>query len=63
MIENIRVEMAAEIEKSAWMDHETKRLSTDKLNSIEVFIGFPSWYRNRTAVINAYKGVIIVFRQ
>lgn len=58
MTENIRKELEELIERTSWMDEESKRLSKKKLNSMKVFIGFPEWYRNRTAVVNSYKGVL-----
>lgn len=57
MVENIRMELEEKIEKSNWLDEESKKLSKDKLNSMKIFIGFPDWYKNRTALINLYKGV------
>ncbi|XP_057332174.1 neprilysin-11-like [Microplitis mediator] len=59
MTENIRKELEELIERTSWMDEESKRLSKKKLNSMKVFIGFPDWYRNRTAVTNSYKGLLI----
>uniref|UniRef100_A0A0C9RQP0 Mmel1_3 protein n=1 Tax=Fopius arisanus TaxID=64838 RepID=A0A0C9RQP0_9HYME len=57
MTENIRLEMESQIDKSNWLDDTAKELSKDKLRSMKVLIGFPDWYRNRTAVMNSYKGL------
>ncbi|XP_063974174.1 neprilysin-1-like [Diachasmimorpha longicaudata] len=57
MLKNIREEMESQIEDSNWLDDEAKELSKDKLRSMRIFLGFPEWYRNRTAVMNSYKGL------
>ena len=57
MINNVRLAMNKQIEKSNWLDDESKIWAKDKLNSMNVFLGFPEWYKNRTAVVNYYKGV------
>ena len=57
MIKNIKLEMEKQIEDSNWLDEESKTFAKDKLNSMSVFLGFPDWYKNKTAVINYYKGV------
>lgn len=49
--------MESQIDNSNWMNDESKKLAIDKLDTIRIFLGFPDWYRNKTAVINAYKGV------
>ncbi|XP_015117492.1 membrane metallo-endopeptidase-like 1 [Diachasma alloeum] len=57
MTENIRQEMESQIDKSNWLADAAKKLLKEKLRSMKVFIGFPDWYRNRTAVMNSYKGL------
>ncbi|XP_034943082.1 neprilysin-1-like [Chelonus insularis] len=59
MVENIRAEMKSQISAATWLDEETKDLVIDKLQSMEVLLGFPEWYKNKTRVINYYKGLII----
>ena len=56
MIKNIKIEMESQIENSNWLDEESKKIVKDKLNSMKFFVGFPDWYKNKTAVINYYKG-------
>ena len=48
--------MESQIENSNWLDEESKKIVKDKLNSMKFFVGFPDWYKNKTAVINYYKG-------
>lgn len=61
MTENSRKELENLIDKTSWMDEEAKKLSKEKLKKMKIFIGFPEWYKNRTYVINSYKGVIKQF--
>lgn len=58
MVSNIKSEMKLQIEKSNWLDDETKKIAIEKLESMELFVGTPDWYKNSTYVLNAYKGVI-----
>lgn len=57
MIKNIQTELEEKIDKSNWLDEESKKVAKDKLNSMDIFVGFPDWYNNRTALINLYRGV------
>ena len=57
MIKNIQSEMESQIENSNWLDEESKKIAKDKLNNMDIFVGFPEWYKNKTAVMNYYKGV------
>uniref|UniRef100_A0A0C9RX37 MMEL1_4 protein n=1 Tax=Fopius arisanus TaxID=64838 RepID=A0A0C9RX37_9HYME len=59
MTENVRNEMEWQIDNSDWLDDLGKKFTKDKLRSMKFFIGFPSWYKNRTAVMNSYKGLKI----
>ncbi|XP_063974161.1 membrane metallo-endopeptidase-like 1 isoform X2 [Diachasmimorpha longicaudata] len=59
MTENIREEMLSQIDRSNWLDDDAKKLSKEKLSDIKVFLGFPGWYKNKTAVMNSYKGLSI----
>ncbi|CAD6215640.1 GSCOCG00000452001-RA-CDS [Cotesia congregata] len=59
MTENSRKELENLIDKTSWMDEEAKKLSKEKLKKMKIFIGFPEWYKNRTYVINSYKGLLI----
>ncbi|KAK0174171.1 hypothetical protein PV328_007280 [Microctonus aethiopoides] len=59
MIDHIRNEIKSQIEKTDWLDEESKELSVDKLNAMKIFVGFPNWYKNRTSVLNSYNGLTI----
>ncbi|XP_043278236.1 endothelin-converting enzyme homolog [Venturia canescens] len=59
MTKNIQSAMEDQIEKSGWLDEESKALAKDKLNSMRVFVGFPDWYKNKKAVLQSYKGLSI----
>ncbi|KAK0169103.1 hypothetical protein PV327_002849 [Microctonus hyperodae] len=59
MIANVREEMAKQIESSNWMDDDTKTIAKEKLNAMDIYIGFPDWYKNETSVLNSYKGLAI----
>ncbi|XP_057332176.1 neprilysin-1-like [Microplitis mediator] len=61
MIETIREEIKLQIEKSSWLDGDTKKIIIDKLQRIELLIGTPDWFKNTTLVLNLYKGLIIGF--
>ena len=57
MIKNIELAIESQINNSNWLDESSKTIVKDKLNSMGIFLGFPEWYKNKTAVINYYKGV------
>ncbi|KAK0083264.1 hypothetical protein PV326_006824 [Microctonus aethiopoides] len=59
MIENVRDEMAKSIAESNWMDEETKTIAKNKLDGMNILVGFPDWYKNETSVLNSYKGLTI----
>ncbi|KAK0169102.1 hypothetical protein PV327_002848 [Microctonus hyperodae] len=59
MIENVREEMAKLIAESNWMDEETKAIAKNKLDAMNILVGFPDWYKNETSVLNSYKGLTI----
>lgn len=57
MVGHISDEMKLQIEKSNWLDDATKKIATDKLEKMGLFVGTPDWYKNSTHVLNSYKGV------
>lgn len=57
MVDNICNEMKVQIQRSDWLDDTTKKIVTDKIDDMGLFEGTPKWYKNRTYVLNAYKGV------
>ncbi|XP_008546803.1 neprilysin [Microplitis demolitor] len=59
MVGHISDEMKLQIEKSNWLDDATKKIATDKLEKMGLFVGTPDWYKNSTHVLNSYKGLVI----
>ncbi|XP_053595461.1 endothelin-converting enzyme homolog [Microplitis demolitor] len=59
MVDNICNEMKVQIQRSDWLDDTTKKIVTDKIDDMGLFEGTPKWYKNRTYVLNAYKGLVI----
>lgn len=59
MAEEIRKEIEVEISRTNWMNRETKTLARNKLNLMEVLIGYPDWYNSSTDLSESYDGVKI----
>lgn len=57
MLRTIQKALEENIDKSNWLDEEEKSIAKDKLNSMRIFMGVPSWFKNETAIIDVYKGV------
>lgn len=59
MAEEIRKEIEVEISRTNWMNRETKTLARNKLNLMEVLIGYPDWYNSSTDLSESYDGLEI----
>ncbi|XP_063989573.1 neprilysin-4-like [Diachasmimorpha longicaudata] len=59
MMEHIQQELKCQIGHSNWLSGEEKKEAKTKVDEMQTFIGFPEWYKNKTAVINHYKGLTI----
>ncbi|XP_015113420.1 neprilysin-4 [Diachasma alloeum] len=59
MMKNIQKELKCQIENSNWITEEGKKKAMEKVDKMQTFVGFPEWYKNKTAVINHYKGLTI----
>ncbi|XP_057332181.1 neprilysin-1-like [Microplitis mediator] len=59
MVDNVGEEMKIQIQRSDWLDDDTKKIVTDKIDDMGLFVGTPEWYKNRTYVLNSYKGLVI----
>ncbi|XP_057332179.1 membrane metallo-endopeptidase-like 1 [Microplitis mediator] len=59
MVDNVGEEMKIQIKGSDWLDEATKKIVTDKIDDMGSFVGTPDWYKNRTYVLNSYKGLVI----
>lgn len=57
MIINIHAGMKDNVEESNWLDVQSKALIREKLNSMKFIMGFPTWYKNETAIVNYYEEV------
>ncbi|XP_008546802.1 neprilysin-11 [Microplitis demolitor] len=59
MVDHVGEEMKIQIQRSDWLDDGTKKIVTDKIDDMGLFVGTPEWYKNRTYVLNSYKGLVI----
>lgn len=50
LVENLRAAMREELQQSTWMQPETKRNAIQKLNALEVQIGYPDRWEGYTSV-------------
>ncbi|XP_043467631.1 neprilysin-4-like [Leptopilina heterotoma] len=57
MAEEIRKEIDKDISRSTWMNSETKMLTRNKLNSMNVQIGYPEWYLSSSNFSQHYDGL------
>ena len=57
MVDNIIAAFAHQLRNAEWMDEPTKLSALTKLNSINLFIGYPEWYNNVSALYAYYDGV------
>lgn len=46
------------VQKSQWMDEETKTQALEKAAAIKQFVAYPDWIRNITELTHFYQGVI-----
>lgn len=61
MVDHVGEEMKIQIQRSDWLDDGTKKIVTDKIDDMGLFVGTPEWYKNRTYVLNSYKGVKLFY--
>ncbi|XP_057332180.1 neprilysin-like [Microplitis mediator] len=59
LVDNVGEEMKIQIQRSDWLDDNTKKIVTDKIDNMGIFVGTPEEYKNRTYVLNSYKGLVI----
>ncbi|XP_057332178.1 membrane metallo-endopeptidase-like 1 [Microplitis mediator] len=59
MTDEIRDSMEKMIDKTNLLDNENKEEMKAKLKKLKIFVGFPQWYKNRTHVINLFRGLNI----
>ncbi|XP_047344151.1 endothelin-converting enzyme 1-like [Vespa velutina] len=59
MITYIQEEVEREISESKWLDDDTRKFATEKVQNIKKLVGYPSWYSNTTIMKNYYKGLVI----
>jgi membrane metallo-endopeptidase-like protein 1 len=57
MILNIQNEFKLNLKKVDWMDAESKKAALDKLDLIDIKIGYPEFTYNDTHMDNLYKDV------
>src|SRR5579871_2303247 len=63
MVENLRAAMREEIERSEWMQPETKKNAIAKLNALQIQIGYPERWRDYSAVAISRKTFFENIRQ
>lgn len=59
MVNNILTAFSHQLKNADWMDESTKASALDKVNSMTLFIGYPEWYHNVSALYAYYDGVHI----
>lgn len=57
MVSNILAAFSHQLKSAEWMDERTKLSALDKVNSMTLFIGYPEWYHNVSALFAYYDGV------
>jgi len=62
MVDNIIAAFSHQLRNAEWMDEPTKLSALSKLNSITLFIGYPEWYNNVSALYAYYDGVSLFCR-
>jgi predicted metalloendopeptidase len=50
LVENLRAALREQLEQSDWMQEETKKLAIEKLNALQVQIGYPDAWHNYSAL-------------
>ena len=57
MIGHLKVAFNSLVEKSQWMDSETKIRALEKAAAMKEFVAYPDWILNKTQLTQAYDGV------
>ncbi len=57
MVNNILAAFSDQLKHADWMDEQTKLSALDKVHSMTLFIGYPEWYHNESALYAFYDGV------
>lgn len=61
MIGHLKEAFNSLVEKSQWMDRETKTRALEKAAAMKEFVAYPDWILNKTQLTLAYKGVCLYF--
>ncbi|XP_031846127.2 membrane metallo-endopeptidase-like 1 isoform X1 [Nomia melanderi] len=59
MVQRIKEELGNRIMRAQWLSSSVKRSLSRKLDTIEIQIGYPEWYKDDQAMIQFYKGLNI----
>ncbi|CAG5120307.1 unnamed protein product, partial [Candidula unifasciata] len=52
--DNIKLALQTQLDKTPWMDQETKQYAKEKLDHVTFKMGYPDWMANRAAVDDVY---------
>lgn len=61
MIGHLKEAFNSLVEKSQWMDPETKIRALEKAAAMKEFVAYPDWILNKTQLAQAYEGVCLDF--
>ncbi|BFZ05863.1 hypothetical protein BsWGS_08902 [Bradybaena similaris] len=57
--DNIKLALQTQLDKTPWLDHETKQYAKEKLDHVTFKMGYPDWMGNPAAVDEIYNGLTI----
>lgn len=57
MVGNIIEEFSHQLQNAEWMDDPTKISALQKVKNMILFVGYPDWFKNSSALYSFYDGV------
>jgi len=60
---DIQAAFTARVNSVDWMDRRTKSATLDKMDAIRMFVGYPEWFHNQSALNWYYDGVSALFQK
>ncbi|RUS78892.1 hypothetical protein EGW08_013335 [Elysia chlorotica] len=57
--DNIRLALQSQISKTPWMDEPTRQYALEKLQLLDLKIGFPDWLANQGEIDDMYSSLIV----
>ncbi|XP_065201148.1 neprilysin-4-like isoform X2 [Planococcus citri] len=59
MVDNILEEFSHQLQNAKWMDEPTKLSALLKVKNMVLFVGYPDWYKNSSALYAFYDGLSV----